>query len=187
MNKNLLDYIKVYKNVLTKRQCKTAVDEMETLDWKHGVFYNNSSGQYYNNPNGFECYMGNTNTSEMLTPIIWNQLHQYIIKDLNFHWFNGWAGYSEVRYNRYTKDTQMDEHADHIQTLFDGERKGIPTLSIIGSFTDEYKGGELVFLKDEVVELNAGDIVVFPSLFLYPHKVMPITEGKRYTYVSWCW
>ena len=83
----------------------------------------------------------------------------------------------------------MKNHCDHINTLFggSGDKKGIPVLSIIGAFNDNYKGGKLIFFGDKEIDLKAGDLVIFPSNFLYPHQITPITEGIRYSYVSWTW
>jgi predicted 2-oxoglutarate/Fe(II)-dependent dioxygenase YbiX len=71
--------------------------------------------------------------------------------------------------------------------MFDGERKGIPTLSILGALNDDYEGGELVFWESEKIELKAGSIMIFPSNFMYPHRVDTVTKGTRYSYVSWVW
>jgi predicted 2-oxoglutarate/Fe(II)-dependent dioxygenase YbiX len=71
--------------------------------------------------------------------------------------------------------------------MFDGTRKGIPTLSIIGSLNSDYSGGEIVMFEDEIINLNAGDVMIFPSNFLYPHKINPVTTGVRYSFVSWCY
>jgi predicted 2-oxoglutarate/Fe(II)-dependent dioxygenase YbiX len=81
----------------------------------------------------------------------------------------------------------MKEHCDHIHSMFDGTRKGIPSLSILGSLNNDYEGGELVFWQDQKIELKAGSIMIFPSNFLYPHKVVEVTKGVRYSYVSWVW
>ena len=40
---------------------------------------------------------------------------------------------------------------------------------------------------DYEIEFKQGDVVIFPSLFLYPHKVEPVTKGTRYSYISWVW
>jgi predicted 2-oxoglutarate/Fe(II)-dependent dioxygenase YbiX len=45
----------------------------------------------------------------------------------------------------------------------------------------------LVFWQDQKIELKAGSIMIFPSNFLYPHKVVEVTKGVRYSYVSWVW
>jgi predicted 2-oxoglutarate/Fe(II)-dependent dioxygenase YbiX len=81
----------------------------------------------------------------------------------------------------------MEQHCDHIYDLFDGDRKGIPVLSVVGALNDNYKGGEFVMFEDTHIPLPAGSVMVFPSVFLYPHRVEPITEGIRYSLVSWAW
>jgi len=81
----------------------------------------------------------------------------------------------------------MAEHCDHIQDMFDGERKGVPVLSIVGTLNDNYKGGEFIMFQDKKINLEKGDLLIFPSNFLYPHKVNEITKGIRYSYVSWTW
>ena len=40
---------------------------------------------------------------------------------------------------------------------------------------------------DYVIELKQGDVLMFPSVFLYPHRVNPVTKGVRDTFVSWVW
>ena len=38
----------------------------------------------------------------------------------------------------------MAEHCDHISSLFDGQIKGIPMLSVVGQLNDNFEGGEFV-------------------------------------------
>jgi predicted 2-oxoglutarate/Fe(II)-dependent dioxygenase YbiX len=71
--------------------------------------------------------------------------------------------------------------------MFDGNRKGIPTLSIVGVLNDDYEGGEFIMWQDTEIKLKTGDVLIFPSNFLYPHKVNLVTEGTRYSLVSWTW
>ena len=80
----------------------------------------------------------------------------------------------------------MALHADHIHSMFDGKRKGIPILSVLGVLNDDYEGGEF-YLIDDKVDFTKGDILVFPSNFMYPHKVEPVKKGTRYSYISWIW
>lgn len=63
-------------------------------------------------------------------------------------------------------------------------------LSVIMNLNDEYTGGELIFSDQKNKEikkfkLQEGSIVFFPSNFLYPHGIQPITKGKRYSIVAW--
>ena len=63
-------------------------------------------------------------------------------------------------------------------------------LSIIMNLNDNYEGGDLIFTaqnKEEIkrLKLSEGSIVFFPSNFMYPHSIEPITKGTRYSIVAW--
>ena len=51
---------------------------------------------------------------------------------------------------------------------------------------DDYEGGELV-INGEDYPLKKGELVIFPSNFMYMHKVNPVLSGKRFSYVAWSW
>jgi len=91
---------------------------------------------------------------------------------------------SQVRFNRYKMGTKMRSHHDHIQSLFDGKLKGIPIISIVGLLNDNYEGGTFM-CREKEIKLIRGDILLFPSNFMYPHEVKEITKGIRYSFVSW--
>ena len=40
-------------------------------------------------------------------------------------------------------------------------------------------------LRDKEIKLKTGDILLFPSGIVYPHKVNEIKKGTRYSFVSW--
>jgi predicted 2-oxoglutarate/Fe(II)-dependent dioxygenase YbiX len=81
----------------------------------------------------------------------------------------------------------MKMHHDHIHTLFDGERKGVPILTVLGLLNDDFEGGDFLMFDDKKLNLSAGDIVIFPSNFMYPHSVTTVTKGTRYSFVAWGW
>jgi predicted 2-oxoglutarate/Fe(II)-dependent dioxygenase YbiX len=93
---------------------------------------------------------------------------------------------SPPRLNRYDVGTMMRMHSDHIHSIFDGQAKGIPVLSIVGNLNDGYEGGVLT-ICGQPYNLKANQVIVFPSCFLYPHEVTEVTSGTRYSYVSWAW
>ena len=125
-------------------------------------------------------------TYKIFMDTIFESLKKYM-KHIDLPYFNGWSGYSQIRWNRYKEDRKMAEHCDHIQSLFDGDRKGVPTLSCLGCLNDDYEGGDLVFFGDKIVEFKRGDLLIFPSNFLYPHRVEPVKSGVRWSYISWVW
>jgi predicted 2-oxoglutarate/Fe(II)-dependent dioxygenase YbiX len=187
MNRDIESYLKVYK-VLSDEDCIRTIDALKERDeeFKMHSFYNSPKGTIYTNDNELSISYSNIETKDMIMKEIWNTLKKYI-EEIQTDWFSGWTGYEQVRFNRYRTDTKMAFHCDHIHSLFDGQRKGVPILSILGSLNNDYEGGELVFWQDKVVELKAGEIMIFPSNFLYPHEVKMITKGTRYSFVSWAW
>jgi predicted 2-oxoglutarate/Fe(II)-dependent dioxygenase YbiX len=51
---------------------------------------------------------------------------------------------------------------------------------------DDYEGGEFAFFDRELVHnLKKGSCIMFPSNFMYPHEIMPVTSGTRYSIITW--
>jgi len=64
------------------------------------------------------------------------------------------------------------------------------TISLIFIVNDGYEGGDLVFsnperTKEITAETKKNNLIIWPSNFLYPHKVTPVTSGVRYSVVAW--
>jgi predicted 2-oxoglutarate/Fe(II)-dependent dioxygenase YbiX len=185
MKMNLIDYVGVYKNHINKSICEETVKQLNDKRWvKHEYAYGGGTVSYEDD---LQISYDNVPTKKIIMDSIWDVTNQYVTKDLNCEWYSGWNGFSEVRFNRYDENTQMRKHCDHIKYIFDGERKGIPTLTILACLNNDYTGGDLILFDDEKIQFNAGDVVVFPSNFLYPHRITPITKGVRYSCVSWVW
>ena len=60
-------------------------------------------------------------------------------------------------------------------------------ISITVVLNDEFEGGEFVFFEDQqkVVKPGKGQVIVFPSNFMFPHEVCQVTSGTRYSIVTW--
>jgi predicted 2-oxoglutarate/Fe(II)-dependent dioxygenase YbiX len=84
---------------------------------------------------------------------------------------------------KYTPGGKYETHTDHFTNT--------PRhLSIIINLNDDYEGGDLIFTDQKQKEikrlkLGKGSIVFFPSNFMYPHGIQPITKGTRYSIVAW--
>ena len=95
---------------------------------------------------------------------------------------------------RSSKINQIDllkySHGGKYETHTDHHLNSPRHLSIIMNLNDNYEGGDLVFTDQKEKEikrlkLGKGSIVFFPSNFMYPHSIQPITKGTRYSIVSW--
>ena len=189
MSMNVKDYMKIYDNFLDLDFCKTVVEEIQTNSWQKHTFYRAGSNDFISFDDDLAISYANSENGNIINKKIWSGIEQYIMKDFSSFrdWFNSWNGYSHLRFNKYDVGTKMKLHCDHIHSMFDGTRKGIPVLSILGALNDDYEGGDLVFWYSEKIELKAGQLMIFPSNFMYPHTVTTVTKGTRYSYVSWVW
>lgn len=189
MTLGLKDYVKIYEDVFDADFCKRMVELAEGGDWRTHTFYDAIADRSIQHEDELDVSWSATQEKLVLQQKLWHMIERYILKD-HAHmseWYGSWSGYSEVRFNRYTVGTQMHIHCDHIHSMFDGTRKGIPTLTILGALNNDYEGGELIMWEQERIHLPAGSVTIFPSNFLYPHRVAPVTKGVRYSYVSWVW
>jgi len=186
---NLKDYIKIYPK-LDKLFCEKIRSELQEAQWQQHTFYNVMDGTYgpQSGNKELDVSFANIPSKQELTQKVWETISTYILEDLNKPYYNGWSGFTSIRFNRYLPDRLMALHCDHIHSMFDGNTKGIPVLSVLGVLNDDYEGGKfLMFDEEQEIKLKAGDIMIFPSVFLYPHKVAPVTKGIRDSFVSWVW
>jgi len=182
-NLQLKELIHVAKELIPKDICRFVIDSIKDQKWeKH---YWGSGKTIYSYPiKELDVLPISVELEEILNPFVSQSVKSY----------NDYVGeekvsqvscFSPVRFNRYQKNQIMRKHSDHIKSLFEGDVRGIPVLSIIINFNDDYDGGDLVFWDDHKVNLGEGDVVVFPSLFLFPHRVEEVTKNIRYSGVAW--
>ena len=193
MEKDLTKYVANYENFLDADYCKKTIRALKKAEWSTHQFYQSGSGNYVSYENELSVSWSNIRQRKEIQDKLHSGLTRYLtelpdVAKAKVHkWFCGWEGYSELRFNKYDETTQMKLHCDHIHSMFDGQRKGIPTLSLLGCLNDDYEGGELIMWEDQEIELKGGSLLIFPSNFMYPHEVKPVTKGSRYSYVSWAW
>ena len=188
--KNLKDYILHLDNWIPQNILNKTLKELsKNKTWERHA-YTNPQTLKSKSKNGDKeldvCYGNNLTYLEELHQLTWKALERYIVIDkIGEETFNGWTGFSEIRFNRYNKNQIMSKHIDHIQSIFTGDIRGIPILSIVCVLNDDYQGGEFIMFDDYEIKFKAGDLIIFPSVFLYPHLVKPVKKGTRYSFVSW--
>jgi predicted 2-oxoglutarate/Fe(II)-dependent dioxygenase YbiX len=86
------------------------------------------------------------------------------------------SGYELLRY----KEGQF--YIQHVDSFKARPR----AVSCSFALNDDYEGGEWGFFNREMVfKAPKGSAVLFPSNFMYPHEIMPVTKGTRYSIVTW--
>ena len=188
LNTDLKNYVVQFKGRVDKNLCDTLVREIDTMQFEQHTFYDANTKVHGPRSGSKELSVSwdDCPSKEILSKKLWYVIREYLIQ-IDMPWFVKWSGYTDPRFNKYDEDKKMALHCDHIQSMFDGERKGIPILSMLGVLNDDYKGGEFIMFDDTEIKFDKGDILVFPSLFLYPHKVEPVKSGTRYSFISWVW
>ena len=183
----LLDLVQVYKKALTKEQCSFVIKKTDEFHWLPHQWsgYNKLSEAPKSEENCDRTELFGM-TRLLISGFVKNAIDEYkkyVIKTLGTNFNINGITIPEI--NRYREGKGMAEHVDHITSIFDGETKGIPTLSVVGLLNDEFQGGEFKFWDKYDMNLEIGDILVFPSNFLYKHQVDKVTRGIRYSFVSW--
>jgi predicted 2-oxoglutarate/Fe(II)-dependent dioxygenase YbiX len=180
--KQIYDYIEV-QNVLDKDFCNNLICSLNQREWSAHT-WSDTTGKEVGSRDKEELeVMSAKEEGVPLQKLVIECCREYRKKHVgDYSWIKS---FSEIRFNKYVTGTNMNSHIDHIHSIFDGVHKGIPIISVVGLLNDDYKGGEFMFNKEYKVELKQGDILLFPSNFLYPHRVNNIREGTRYSFVTW--
>jgi hypothetical protein len=187
MNTDLTSYVKVYKGLISDELCNRSVEHLQGANWQKEEFYEPRAGENIAPSETLYITRDVISDTPRICEAVWKSLEAYIIKDCNFPWYPGWVGFSQPKYNRYYSSNGMQLHCDHIHSLFPGEVKGVPILTILILLNDDFEGGEFVMFNGQEIKFEKGDVMVFPSNFLFPHKVNNITSGTRYSAVCWSW
>lgn len=189
MKKNLSDFVVLNKHAISPELCDLAVSELEASQgWRKHVFNKFENGQIIEVHSDADPLQHDANLPTAipaLMEIYWKTIHKYISADTGYEWFPSWQGFDHLKFLQYTPNTEMRKHCDHIHSMFDGQKKGVPILTVIAQLNDDFKGGEFVMFDDQVIEFGKGDILVFPSSFMFPHTVKKVTEGARFSASTW--
>ena len=99
--------------------------------------------------------------------------------DYGRYWGIGIQSYEAFNFVKYDgPGTHFKIHADHGPTY-------VCTVSVVVYLNDDYEGGEIWFPRMDglVIKPKPGDIVVFPSTYIYEHASQPMVSGIKYSVV----
>jgi predicted 2-oxoglutarate/Fe(II)-dependent dioxygenase YbiX len=186
----LKHFIDIHENVFPEGIPKTLNKLMKDFSWTDATIY------------------GNGNEGQKLDKRIRDVQNKCLTLDTEslteWHWINFLgASFMQANQNYFFKrklpnyaDTILNinflkyENSGHYNFHVDAGKDCNRTLSMIYFINDEYEGGNLVFKnivnnEEYRVEKKQNTLVVWPSNFLFPHCVTPVTKGIRYSIVSW--
>lgn len=173
--KNLQDFILIVKNAISIDDCKYIIYEHEKLNlWEKAKIQNNVIDEDIRN-----TLKVNINIESKSDQIIFNAV-KFCIKDYCNNFKNlilsKDLGYELLKY------TEGGFYTEHVDSCINTPR----TLSCSIILNDDYEGGNFEFFESEYkIKLSAGDAILFPSNFMFPHQITKITKGQRYAIITW--
>lgn len=183
-------FIKVYDNMLPLKSLSVLIKVLNKKIYeKAGIVGDGNNLKVDENIRKVSKYQL-SNTSSSMTDVKWanvlmclfrQQIKQYYI-DLNMPAYNV-GPIREMEALRYGEGCFYGYHHDHFDTI---PRQ----LSLIYLLNNDYEGGELEFKNyhmDKSLKINtqANRLIIWPSSFLFPHRVNKVIKGTRYSIVSW--
>ena len=189
---NLIDYIKIYDDILSEKTLKVFLKICEeNLNYNEaGISHSKEKPNFVNkNIRDVKSWSLVNIGEESRTKVFWAnyfslkfneslQKYNHDIGNSNFSF-----SIKDIQVLKYEKNGKYNFHVDH-GAIFPR------TFSCIYFLNNDYKGGELCFKfpgqeKQLTIEKKSNRMIVWPSNFLYPHSVKPVTKGIRYSVVSW--
>lgn len=184
MKMNLQDYVAIYR-INDLSICENIIKNIDDQYWEKHAYNNVTTGTNNTYPDDLDISYQSDSVDNFILDFVQESLKDYVLNVSHVPF--SLQEVSKFRYNKYEVGTNMKIHHDHIHTCFDGTKKGIPILTVVGLLNDNFRGGNFLMFDDQKVNLSAGDIIIFPSNFLYPHSVTTVIEGTRYSFVAWAW
>ena len=182
---NLEDHIVVVENAVTPALCEAVLGEYAVCsDWIDTIL---GSGRVDTNIRNCSTigmsFTGIINKNPKLRSELDKYLHTSVsavikkyVEKYPMCVIEQDLGYELLRY----KEGQF--YTNHTDSFKDRPR----AVSCSFALNDDYEGGEFAFFNRELVyKLKKGSCIMFPSNFMYPHEIMPVTSGTRYSIVTW--
>lgn len=184
------NYIKIRENFLDKHTLRKLNSWIQNdLDWKPGTIISKGTEVEKNIRSVDEFALTfkrqrDATTSfwyNYLCHLFWNFSKIYAEKN-NFIQQNFLDNFIDLTILKYTNNNHYEHHTDY--------HHSIPRqLSFVYFLNDNFEGGEFEFAFNQnyrkKIKCKANSAIIFPSNFMFQHKVYPVTKGIRYTVVGW--
>jgi predicted 2-oxoglutarate/Fe(II)-dependent dioxygenase YbiX len=182
-------YIKIFENFLSHSVCDKIIDEYkDDADWRYAEV-----GGSPNTNSLIDMSIRRVQQIGISTAAVIEK-NRVARSALDSELFAA-AGKVIVNYNSLIEcQLQTDSGYDLLKydvgcfykTHTDNAPGVIRTLSCSFTLNDDYEGGEWEFFNGAMrVKPPKGSAIVFPSNFLYPHAITPVTKGTRLAIVTW--
>lgn len=182
--KNIKDYIVVLKNIVPNELCDAILAEyLKSSDWadapidlgKLDKTRRNCTGVAMSEPSVIQNNKERARLDAEVFKCAAKCIEEYNKKFKKVN-IKEDTGYELLRYNK------GQFYIQHVDSSAEEHR----LVSCSFHLNDDYEGGEFGFFNREMkIKAGKGDVVMFPSNFMYPHEIMPVTKGTRYSIITW--
>ena len=170
----LNDLIKIYDNVLSKEICEKLISFYEENSDKHEVI-DNDGYPTFTQLNLTENKSHINDIHNLLIKTVFeyrDRYYQYICRDV----FPPSHAFEQFRIKKY-KPTGNDRFDTHVDVKdYQSARR---FLSFFWYLNDVDDGGKTIF-KDMEIKPSMGTLIVFPPLWMFPHKGEPPISSSKY-------
>jgi predicted 2-oxoglutarate/Fe(II)-dependent dioxygenase YbiX len=185
----LKDYILVLEDILPEELCDSILNEYENSnEWLNATIGGKNYKDYINkkirNCKTIEMSLNEViEKNKKVRKILDDQVFECAKKSIENYNEKFKQAYisKDVGYKllKYEKGSFFTQHVDSSTEKF-------RTISCSFILNDNFKGGEFGFFNNTLVySLKKRSAIMFPSNFLYPHSVLPVIKGTRYSIVTW--
>ena len=176
---NLQDYIKVVPDAIPKELCDAIISEYrDCASWQEAEI------ELEINKDVRNCRRISLSTQE---PVLRKELDSGIFNCVtnlvSFYQnqFPHWHSRSDTGYELLEYQTG-GFYKTHIDS-FEGATR---SLSCSFLLNDNFEGGEFSFFDRTLnYKIDKGSAILFPSNFMYPHEILPVISGTRYSIITW--
>lgn len=179
-SKHINDYIVEFENIVPDYLIDAIFREYEhAVDWSASFVGNGVVDTTIRNVDNIMLSHANTDIRKSIDNELFNCAGEAIKRYNELFPTAMIAQDSGYELLRYKEGQFYKEHTDSFN---------LRPRSVSCSFmlNDDYEGGEFAFFNQDLkFKPKKGAVLMFPSNFMYPHEIMPVIRGIRYSIITW--
>ena len=173
----LQDFIHIYENALEPDICNFLISLFDQVPDKHERYENDGKPNF--------TQFNFTENRELTSEV--NQVHNHIIKNI-FEYRDKYYEFvdervfpkehalEQFRIKKY-EPNGIDQFDTHVDVIDHASSRRF--LSFMWYLNDVESGGQTIF-KDIQIQPKQGTLIMFPPLWMFPHKGEPPISGPKY-------
>lgn len=170
-----MQFIKTFKNFLSKNECKVIINENSKKELESGNIGNGVSLQELKK-------IRDAKIVRIENKIVQSKLETLLKEEIKLKGYE-LGPINKFQFIKYDIGGHYDWHSDS----GDGEVFRDRFCTVVIQLNNDYEGGDLLYKESNMLEYafekGIGNLFIFNSNLL--HKVTPITTGNRFSLVTW--